>query len=269
MVQRKSQFVSEVREPKEPRILLWDVETAPIRAYVWGAWEQNFLWKEHDWYLLTVSWKWLGEKKVNVLGLDDFEGYGKDPEDDYALVSHAWDLFNEADIVVAHNGVSFDTKKAKARMILQGFDPPSPFKEVDTLTLAKQSFAFTKNRLDDVCRDLGIGQKINTGGHKLWRDIVENQDPKAWAKMKRYNKQDVLLLEELYLKLRPWAKNHPNIATLSDRPDACPRCGSEEGMVVRGYNHTAVSVRISYRCNYCGGYCQGRKILKTDTKFVN
>ncbi len=263
-----SQFATEVREPREPRVLLWDIETAPVRAYVWGAYEQNTLWKDRDWYLLTIAWKWLGEDKVHVAGLDEYEMYDIDPYDDYALVSLAWALFNEADIVVAHNGVSFDTKKAKQRMIVQEFDPPSPFKEVDTLQLARKTFAFTKNNLDELCRDLGIGEKINTGGIELWRDIVENADPKAWALMKKYNKNDVVILEQLYLRLRPWGQ-HPNLATIADRPKACPKCGDDKaGMVIRGYNHTAVSVRASYRCNFCGGYSQGRKILKTKTEYV-
>ncbi len=263
----KSQPISEIREPKEPRILLWDIETAPILGYLWGAYEQNMLWKKYDWYLLTIAWKWLGDKKVQAVALNEFEMYDSDPQDDYPLVSLAWDLFNEADIVVAHNGVSFDTKKAKARMIVQGFTPPSPFKEVDTLRLARKSFNFTKNNLDELCRDLSIGEKIQTGGIDLWRDIVANDDPYAWALMKKYNKHDVEILEELYLRLRPWG-NHPNLATISDRPNACPKCGSEKGMIVRGYTHTSVSVRTNYCCKACGGYSGGRKIHKTETQFV-
>ena len=265
----RSQYATEVREPREPRILLWDIETAPILGYTWGAYEQNLLWKEHDWYLLTVAWKWLGEDEVQVASLNEYVSYDDDPCDDYPLVALAWELFEEADIVVAHNGVSFDTKKAKARMIVQGFDPPSTFVEVDTLQLARKTFAFTRNNLDEVCRDLGLGEKISTGGIDLWKRIVRDDDAEAWDLMREYNQHDVEILEKLYLKLRPWANNHPNLATIADRPRACPKCGSEKGMVVRGYRHTSVSVRANYRCNACGGYSQGRKILKTETQFVN
>jgi len=269
MAKSKVTIEEEVPKPRDPRVLLWDIETAPILAYLWGAYEQNLLWKKHDWYLLTIAWKWLGEDTVHVAGLDEYEMYDIDPQDDYPLVALAWALFNEADIVVAHNGVSFDTKKAHARMIIQGFDPPSPFKQVDTLNLAKANFAFTKNNLDELCRDLGIGEKINTGGIELWRDIVDHDDPKAWALMKKYNKNDVVILEELYLRLRPWAKNHPNLATIANRPDACNTCLSTTGgFQVRGYTYTAVSYRISYRCNACGKYQSGRKIFKTETKHV-
>jgi hypothetical protein len=265
----KAQFVEEVREPREPRILLWDIETAPVLGHVWGAYEQNVLWIERDWYLLTIAWRWLGEKTVHVLGLDDFEGYEKDPHNDYALALHAWELFDEADIVVAHNGVSFDTKKAHARMIFHNFDPPSPVVEFDTLQAARAQFKFTTNRLNDVCAQLGIGEKVSTGGIDLWKAIVNDRDPKAWAKMKKYNKHDVVLLEQLYLRLRPWSKKHPNVATIADRPKACPKCGVQGQMVVRGYRQTAVSVYSQYRCGACGGYCRGRQAIKTKTEFVS
>jgi len=256
---------------REPRILLWDIETAPLKVYTWGIWEQNAIWIAEQWHILTIAWKFLGDKKVQVLGLDDFSEYQKDPNNDYALVRKAWELFNEADIVVAHNGVAFDTKKIKARMIIHGMEPHSYIQEVDTLKLARKHFAFTSNKLNDVCEVLGIGAKVSTGGYRLWQDILEKQDPKAWAKMKVYNKHDVELLEQLYLKLRPWSTNHPNLATIADRPEACPKCGDDKkGLVVRGYKYTAVSARVSYKCNACGGYSSGRKIEKpTQTKYVS
>ena len=154
-------------------------------------------------------------------------------------------------------------------MIIHGMEPTSHIQEVDTLKLARKHFAFKSNRLNDVCEVLGIGVKVSTGGHKLWRDIIEKQDPKAWTKMKTYNIHDVELLEKLYLKLRPWTTSHPNLAVIADRPDACPKCGDDKaGMVIRGYKYTTVSARASYRCNACGGYSSGRKVAKTQTRYV-
>ena len=265
---KKSQLASDVREPREPRVLFWDIETSPNQVRTWGAYEQNALWIDQHWHFLTIAWKWSDEKKVHVAGLDDYVGYEKDPENDYPLALLAWELYNEADIVVAHNGIAFDTKKAKARMIVHELPPCKPVVEVDTMMLARKNFAFTTNRLNDICEFRGIGNKVNTGGIELWKDIVLNHDPKAWAKMKKYNKHDVVLLEALYYRLRPWAKQHPNLATIADRPKACPKCLSEEGMVIRGYRHTAVSVRANYCCKGCGGYSQGRKILKSETEYV-
>lgn len=251
----------------EPRVLLWDIESAPILSHVWSRWEANSLSVETDWYLLSIAWKWLGEKTTHVKGLCDYGSFAIDPENDYALAELAHQLFSEADIVVAHNGIAFDTKKAQARMIFHGFDPPTPFKEVDTLKIARKHFAFSSNKLGDLCDVLGIGRKLETGGFETWLGCMRG-DPKAWAKMKRYNKMDVVILEKLYLRLRPWTTTHPNVATISERPNACPKCGSEEGMVARGFMSTSVSRRQRFQCSGCGGYSAGRPLERVPSLYV-
>lgn len=251
-----------------PRILLWDIESSPMLAHVYERYEANVLNVEHDWHLLSVAWKWLGEKATHVKALPDFpERYAADIEDDYELAALAHRLFCEADVVVAHNGVAFDTKKAQARMIYHGFAPPTPFKEVDTLLVARRHFAFSSNRLGELCEFLGIGTKLENGGFKTWLGCLRG-DPKAWALMKKYNRQDVVILEQLYLKLRPWMPRHPNIATLADRPTSCPKCGAEDSMQARGFIYSTVSRRQRYQCQSCGGWCAGRKIERVEAEYV-
>ena len=251
----------------EPRILLWDIESSPLLARVWQRYQADALSIESDWYILSIAWKWLGDKRTNVIGLCDFERYATNPENDYELVKKAHELFCEADIVVAHNGIAFDTKKAQARMIIHGFEPPTPFKEVDTLRVARGHFAFTSNRLGDVCTALGIGGKAETGGFQTWLGCI-NGDPKAWAKMKKYNKHDVVILEQLYLKLRPWMSRHPNLATIAEVEKACPKCGSTEGMKPRGWSASSVSRRRVYQCVSCSGYSSGRVIERSEAQYV-
>jgi len=134
----------------------------------------------------------------------------------------------KADIVIAHNGIAFDTRKIQARMLFHGLNPPSPYREVDTLKIARKHFSFTSNRLDDLCQTLGIGRKLATGGFDTWLGCMRG-DPKAWAKMTRYNKRDVKLLVALYKKLLPWTTVHPNLATISGAAgEMCPKCGSNK-----------------------------------------
>lgn len=250
-----------------PRTLIWDIETSPNLGYIWGKYEQNVLDFVSEWHVLSIAWKWLGEKTVHVSGLCDYERFLSDPENDYDLIALAHQLFSEADIVVAHNGIAFDSRKAMARMIFHGFPPPPPFKEVDTLKIARKHFAFTSNRLGDLCKYLGIGTKVETGGLQTWLGCLKG-DPRAWARMKKYNKHDVVILEKLYLRLRPWTDSHPNVATIADRPHACPKCGSEKGMVSRGRRHANASRRAQYQCKACGSYCAGRKIERAGSQYV-
>jgi uncharacterized protein YprB with RNaseH-like and TPR domain len=116
------------------KILYYDIETAPNLSYVWGQYEQNVIDHEREWYILCVSYRWEGENKTHVCSLVDFpDAYKKDPENDYHVVKKMWDLIDEADIVIAHNGDRFDMRKANARFVYHGLGPTSPTKQIDTL----------------------------------------------------------------------------------------------------------------------------------------
>src|SRR6266487_356449 len=193
----------------DPRILLFDIETAPSLGWVWEKWETNVLAFKTQWYILSFAYKWLGEKRIHTHALPDFTIFTKDREDDSGLVRELWSLLDRADIVVGHNGDRFDLRKSNARFIVHGLAPPSPYKSIDTLKIARRHFNFTSNRLDDLGQYLSVGRKLAHTGVHLWLGCMRG-DEKSWTMMRRYNAQDVALLERVYLKLRPWATGHPN-----------------------------------------------------------
>ncbi len=222
-------------------------------GYIWGKYEQDVIsFKEH-WYLLTFAYKWIGDKTVKAYSLKDFKGYDKNKTDDRELCLKLWELFDEADIVIAHNGDQFDIKKAQARFVQHGFKPPTPFKSIDTKKVAKAYFKFDSNKLDDLGQYLHLGKKLNTGGFELWLGCAMN-DPKAWHKMIEYNKQDVALLEKVYLALRPWMTNHPNL----DLRPVCANCGGFRQS--RGYKVTRTAKYRRLQCQECGAWSYGERI---------
>jgi hypothetical protein len=77
------------------------------------------------------------------------------------------------------------------------------------------------NKLDYLGKLLGVGRKIKTEPG-LWMRVL-NGDSKAVKEMIPYNVQDVLLLRDVYLKLRPYTKNHPNLELYGI--EGCPYCG--------------------------------------------
>jgi len=237
-------------------ILLYDIETAPLISANWGIWEQNAVWVIKDWYMLSFAYKWLGEKQVHVLGIDDFKTFNKDKENDFELVSALHNLFLEADVVIAHNGDSFDQKMTNTRFMVHKLGPVNGYKQIDTKKVAKRYARFTSNRLDDLGKALGLGQKLSTGGAELWRACMRG-DREALKKMKRYNKQDVILLEQLYLELRPWIQNHPAMNNLLNRPDACPNCG-EGPLHSKGQQVSKTSTYRRWQCQNCGAYSRSR-----------
>ena len=238
------------------RALLFDIETAPNLGYVWGMWEQNVLSVIEDWHILCFCAKWLEEKKIIAHAQPDFKGFKRDRNDDRELVLKLWKLFDDADILIAHNGDKFDIRKANARFLVHGLPPPSPYRTVDTLKVARKYFKFDSNKLDELGRYLGIGRKVVHTGFSLWRGCMEG-NPKAWKQMIRYNRQDVRLLEDVYLKLRPWMASHPNVNVLSEDRSNCPACGSPN-IHKRGFMFTRVMKRQRYQCMNCKGWSSGR-----------
>lgn len=233
---------------KTKKILLVDLETSPLICYTWGTFEQNALKVIKEWKILCFAWKWLGDKKTNIVSLNE---YG---EDEAKLVGVLWELFNQAEVIIAHNGDHFDIKKSNAKFIEHGLTPPSTYKTIDTLKIARQKFKFTSNRLDSLGEHLGLGRKIQTGGFELWDKCMQG-DQKAWRKMESYCKQDVRLLEKVYLKLRPWCTNHPNMNIYNGTTHACPNCGSSK-VQKRGYAYTRVNKYQRWQCLNCGSWHQ-------------
>lgn len=206
-------------------------------------------------FMMSFAYKWLGESKVHTYALPDFKGYKKDLHNDAALVAKLAQVLDSADITVAHNGDRFDMRVANTRLITHCLPPLSPKKTVDTLKIARGRFKFLSNRLDDLGNVLCVGRKRPNTGKKLWLDCG-NGVPSAWEEMRKYNAQDVVLLERVYLKLRPFALNHPNINIITRAPEACPKCSSTR-LQKRGFHYNKGSERQQFQCMSCLGWCYG------------
>lgn len=247
----------------KPRILIMDIENTPNTAYIWGLFQEITSAEMIDcpWHMLCWSAKWLGEKEVYSSALIDFpKEYKKDPENDKLILKELWKLLDEADVVIGHNMKGFDSRKANARFIMNDMPPPSPYKIVDTLLAARQYFFFTSNKLNDLSKYLSLGAKVDTGGFKLWKQCMAG-NKEAWNKMVNYCKHDVLLTEKVYLKLRPYMTNHPNLNVYSNTDDCqCNKCGSKN-IKKEGFSYTAAGKYQQYSCKDCKGWFRGKKNL--------
>ena len=253
------------REGEKPRLLMVDIETLPLLMYAWQPWEATALRIVEDTAICSWSAKWLGGKHITK-ALCDYEGYEPGSRDDKALLADLWALLDEADQVCAHNGDRFDVKKINSRFMVHGMLPPSPYQQIDTLKAVKSVASFDSHKLDELCRVLELGRKMRTGGKDLWFDCIEG-DPKAWTRMKKYNAHDVRLLEEFYLTVRPWMKNHPNLSTHSGLA-CCPKCGSTK-LQGRGKARTATQTYQRFQCQGCGGWARDTKAIDERASVVN
>lgn len=249
------------------KVLLLDIETAPNKAYMWGMWQElrstDFI--IDNWFIMCWCAKWLGSKEVMSGSVHESSTYKKNPEDDKEILLELRKLLNEADIVIAHNGIKFDCKKIRTRFIMNGLKPASPYKVLDTLSHARSQFSFTSNRLDDLGKFLKVGKKVDTGGFQLWKDCLDGKVV-AWKKMVKYCKHDVTLLEKVYLKLRPFIKKHPSCSTYLDAAKpCCPKCGSDD-IWYQGYGYTAAGKFRRFQCKKCGGWGREKDNLLSKKK---
>lgn len=236
------------------KILFLDIETSPNLAHVWGLWQQNVGLNQ----LMDVTEVLCWAAKWN--NSDDMIFDSVYISEKASMIKRMWYLLDEADIVVHYNGIRFDIPHLNREFLELGITPPSSYKQVDLLQTTKRQFKFPSNKLDYVSQVLGIGKKTSHVGHQLWVKCMAN-DPAAWEIMETYNKQDVVLLEELYVKLLPWIKGHPNVALYND-PDTlqCTRCGSDK-YTKQGFAYTGVSKFQQYKCKECGAWFRGRTNL--------
>lgn len=233
-----------------PKVLYLDIETFPLTILAWGVYEQNALSVQEHSLICCFSAKWMGGRHITK-ALPDYAGYSRRSPNDRKLVLDLWNLFDEADIVVTQNGEKFDIKTIKARFIYHNLKPPSDFKSIDTLKVARSVFRFASNKLDDMGDYLGLGRKIQTGGFDLWKRCMAGEK-RAWKTMKRYNAQDVTLLEKVYLRLRPFIKDHPTIGMFTGKM-TCPKCGSPK-IQAHGFYHSKTAKYQRYKCMSCFGW---------------
>lgn len=252
------------------KILVIDIETSPIQAYVWGFWEQNINQAQviKDWYVLTWSAKWLFEKTVyegKLTPKEAIEG------NDKRIIKSVWQMLNEADICITHNGDRFDFKKLNTRFLKWGMHPPMPFISIDTLKVNKKSFAHSSNKLEYINTSLELPRKMEHEGFPLW-DLCCRGDAKALDRMSKYNTQDVIIQEAHYLRIRSWIKPHPNIAIhiTDEKVETCPACGSDDLGAEKGKYATQTATYGVCRCKKCGSLSAGRvnQLSKERGKYI-
>lgn len=154
-----------------PKILIFDIETSPLKAYVWNLWKQN-VHLDHilnEWFMICWSAKWLYSNEILGDVLTPEEAI---EENDKRVCQSLWNLINEADIVVAHNGNRFDIPRMNARFIINGLNPTKPYYSVDTCLVAKKQFGFSSNKLDALATYFGFKHKLDTD-FSLWKNVLK------------------------------------------------------------------------------------------------
>lgn len=210
-MRRKIERLTKGVDKDVPKVLYVDIETKPLKAWVWGTFDQNIPLEMliEDWSVLSWSAKWAGAPESEVIYMDNRKKKGSALTNDKELLKPLWKLMDEADIIIGQNSDRFDLPKLNARFIEHKMGCPSEFASIDTYKMAKK-FGFTSHKLAYMTAKLNKKYKKQDhsefGGFKLWDECIKG-NMKAWKSMETYNKYDVLSLEELFLQLADFIKN--------------------------------------------------------------
>lgn len=228
------------------KILLTDIETAPNIGHVWGLFKQTIHISQliEASYVMCWAAKWLDQSEVM------FDSMRR--SNSKKMLKGIYDLLDEADAVITYNGDHFDLPTLNKEFLQARMVPPSPYRSIDLYQTAKKRFRFPSAKLEYIARALGLPkQKIRHAGHQLWIDCMAGKAD-AWKDMETYNRGDVEALEEVYLRMRPWVKQHPNLAThLEPGVTMCIHCGSTH-LQRRGFYRTDVNKYQRWQCQDCG-----------------
>ncbi len=250
-----------------PKILVFDIETAPITVYTWSLWDQNVGLNQikHDWHLLAWAAKWLGDPASKVMYMDNRRA--KNIRDDKALIQGLIRLLEQADIVVTQNGDKFDCKKLNARAIINKLAPIRPYRSTDILKEGKKVFSFTSHKLAYVTSVLNTKYKKldhkEYPGFDLWEAVLRGEK-RAWEVMEKYTRYDVLSTEEAYMRVQGWIKTQNLPAYDADSVMRCA-CGSKH-IRRKGYAFTDKGKYQIYWCLDCGKWPRGTDNLLSKAK---
>ena len=220
-VWRKLDTKVESEAINKAKILVFDLETSPLSAYVWSLWKQNV--NPTNGMLLSqkmiLSWsaKWLYD---SVIMHDYMKPKEIMVEDDSRVTHSLYRLIDEADVIIAHNAIGFDVKIMNTRFMLHGLNPPSHYQVIDTLLHARKRFKLESNKLDYLGQVLSLGNKKSTGGFQLWARCMKGSK-KAMKKMVSYciTPDQKLLGKDLIWKAAEEFKEGDIILGFDEEPD--------------------------------------------------
>lgn len=244
-----------------PKIIFWDLETSHNIIAKFDLKEEytnpsNVLVER---YIFCAAWNELGKNKIHSVSLlDDPKRFSKNIHDDYFVVKTLHNVLSEADVLVAHNGDCFDLPWLNGRILFHGLKPLPPIQTVDTLKQARKRFNLNSFRLDYLGKFLGLGGKMSTPTG-LWLEALGGNE-KAIRDMATYNKRDVELLRDVFLKLQPFMPDALNRALHGQ--DGCPRCASMH-VQSRGFHRSLTQVYRRMQCVDCGGWFRSAKCEKS------
>lgn len=228
------------------RILSWDIEASGLNAD-FGV-------------ILCCGFKEVGTGKASVLSISD---YGFDGGDILAaekrLLRDISKRLLESDVWLTHFGTWFDVPFVNSRLLYHHLPvlPPN-YAHIDTWRTAKNRLKLRNNRLVTLQDFLNVKHEKNAIKPEQWLRALSGHRP-SLAYIVDHCRRDVLVLEEVYERIKPLVVDHPNKGLIDGR-GGCSVCGDTR-LHKRGYHITRTRKFQRYQCQGCGAWSKGTKPL--------
>lgn len=203
---------------------------------------------------IMAAWRWLGEKRVHSAHEWDEGGPA-------AFAQTVRDQLDQADVITGHYVNKADRRWLNSLFRDHGIDWPSPYKVVDTCTIARRDLGDESMTLDALCKRFGIPAKSGKYDAEMARAACDG-DRKAQREIDAYCKGDVDASTGLYFVTLPLAHGHPHVAPVKGQDQTvCPRCSSSN---VHRYGTWSPGTYMyaAYRCDDCVGTSHFRTIYE-------
>jgi DNA polymerase elongation subunit (family B) len=242
------------------KILFYDCETTPLKAYIWRLGEQvvrhNQLSSDRDnWDIICITYCWNDGKPAKVLH------WGYEEQNSAPVLEKFDELIKQADVVIGKNSDRFDNKHINMhRLFSERPGMPDWTKYTDDLEKhIRKHFALPSYSLDYISSKLGLGGKDKME-FSDWVNIVEKKSKASFDKMLKYGKKDVEDTRAIW----NYCEKHilPRMEYTALGTHVCPTCGSTD-LRKDGTRYSLKSRYQSWFCRSHNGY-GGRTLLKKE-----
>ena len=232
------------------KVLIYDIETPRVKADLWWSGKQYVHGTQINGIpnIITIAWKWLGEKKVHSMEWD------KNQSDEELIKAFAKE-YNKADMVIGFNNNRFDNKWLNTRAVYYNININTHVKSLDLMKQAKNILRVPSYSMNAIAKMMGVTTKLQHSGLSMWEAIQYGSKADAKEAMKmmlEYNEQDINVTEAVYLRLRRYIKHPIHVGRLiGEDKYSCGSCGSTD---LKLYKETFTQVgtkQYLMECNCC------------------
>lgn len=236
---------------KKPKILFYDIETSPLKAWIWQTGKQhvgqNQLAEGHDRYdIITLCYEWNDSPFKGQLDWGTKKNSRK-------MVEKFTALCDQADIIIGKNNKRFDDKHLNTLRMLHGLPGRADLlSKVDDLeSQLRKHFYLPSFSLDHISKTLGFKGK-DSMCFQDWIDIMEGTPEvaaKSLKKMKKYCSKDVSDTKKIWNYCQSHFSPKLNMSAFNGDM-SCIHCGSHD-VIKNGTKWKGKTLHQRYQCNSC------------------